>query len=235
MHSLWLKEWWTGIGPLRKIALWMNKAARWMNRFTVESPLVADPNADSLRIWLNTELVLDHLWKITFNTARTEFTVGHGWIYDGSERHQKVAETFSLTMDTDVWLVLKYWNDGSAPTITFVTNTGTEPDEDYQTDDLLLEEEGAITWNGWVQYVYRIATVDSGTKDAVNYHLEPINQPWGLTVVRQSMTNMRYVDNGDNTGKFVRTYVSETYVGGVLQSVSDPWDADLIEAGPCPS
>jgi len=233
MHSLWVKEWWRGIGPLRPIAVWMNKVARWENRFTVESPLRADPNHDSLRIWLDTENLFTHPWKITFNVARTEFTVGAGWIYDGSQVHQKTAETFALSMDTDVWLVLRYHNDGSTPTITFVTNTGTEPDEDYTADVVTADEAETIFWDGWVQYVYRLGTVDATAKTAVNHHFEPINQVWGLTVIRRVATNLRYVENEDGTGKFVQTYVSEISVGGVLQSVSDPWDVDLVATGPC--
>ena len=235
MHSFWLKDWWSGKGPLRSITLWMNKTARWCNNFTVEAPLVADPNTDGLRIWLDVENVLDHLWKVTFNADRDEFTVGAGWVYDGSTQHQKAAETFPLTTDTDVWLVVKYYNNPpTSSELTFVANTADEPEEDYQTDEVIGSEAASLTWSGWVQYVYRIATVSKAEKAAINYHLEPINQLGGLTVVRQVMTNLRYVNNGDGTGKFVRTYVSEVYVGGVLRSVSNPWDTDLLDTGPCP-
>lgn len=137
--------------------------------------------------------------------------------------------------DEYVYLELYYPNDDVANCTAELKRDSSVPASEYTVDVVpYVDDVGGTPQTvpdaGSVTMRLPVAFVDFSAKAFTQYVIGDVFVPYGKTYQRRVVVGFR--DDGTD---LYQVYVTETYVAGVLASVSDPLGAVLIAGKPCPT
>ena len=226
-----IKDWWHA--KSRRwcpIVSWMNQVAAWLNRFEVLSPLIRTTHNGSVQIALLPDAgILPHPWLVrryVDDGGDLVYTVTGGRVHDGQTWTDVdgIVETAAPASDLYVWLRVMCYNSMTAPSVAEI-QTGTEfPESDYEADVLPDADVMTRPTSGWCETIIPIGIMPAD--DAIEQYLfEDQVLPYGLTYSMPRTIAYRY-DEATETVQAIQ--VTETYVRGVLRSMTDPVAVDVV-------
>ena len=224
----------TGKGKYAIIAKPLNRLGTWVNRIHFAPPLMKHAGPDgSISVAIQTEalayLVLAqmyHPWQLTCDGVGG-YEIAGGNLLAGTETIAVDGFKGTGAGTRHFWLYVKYPNDTSEPTAE-IREGSSLPDPSYEADSLPGDPLcDPVILDGWCEIVVPLAKILSG--QAVQYQYADLYIPRGKTI-----TVSRVIDHFWDDGTLKHVMVTETYVNGVLRTITGPSCKEVFQTDVCP-
>lgn len=224
----------TGQGKYQVIAKALNRLGAWTNHFRAAPPLLKREQNGSVALGVDPVAMaglvlaeLTHPFQLLV-ADDGDYTVQGGQVNTGQSALSVDGVSGNLPTGTYYWWVyLRYPNDGSTATAE-VRHAAALPAADYETDDYPGSQScDPVVPVGWAEVIIPIATLVDGV---VTQHVfTDLYIPCGQTI---SVT--RVLDHYWDGGTLKHVMLTETYVNGILRTVSGPSCKAVFDTGDCP-
>lgn len=226
----------TGKGKYGIIAKALNRLGTWVNRIHFVAPLMKHAGPDgSISVALQTQALaslilaqMSHPWQLT-SDGLGGYKIRGGSVLAGTEMVPVAGISTSVPAGGSRiwWLYVKYPNDTSSPTAE-IKDGSSLPSATYDVDELPGDPVcDAVNLSGWCEIIVPLAEVTAG--EPVQYQYSDILLPRGRTI-----TVTRVVDHFWDGGTLKHALVTETYVNGVLRTITGPSCKEVFQTGDCP-
>lgn len=225
----------TGKGKYARIATALNTLAKWQNNFGVAPPLLLRRQpGGGVRLGIDPPDLdgsvpggaMHHPFQLIVD-GDGNYEIRGGSVDTGIDVLSASGFSGDYTGDTKhFWLVLTYPNDGDATAV--IDSGDTVPSSDHLADDIPVDCDEAPTNSGWAKIVIPLASV--GPDQVSQYQHSDLYVPRGKTVSVQRVVALAW----DEDNALQQVVVSEVYVNGVLQTVTDPSCQTIFATGECP-